>query len=248
MNFISQYYTQKEVEQHLRKRFEKNSESLNTTCPFCNSIFKSKFYIKKHINIFCCAIDNTNSLFFSTIYEKVFKEFSKRKPKQHGHQDDPLLSKFDKFLSWEYCENSDARKQLQYRILLDDESIVIIKHSELTNSSRMGIALAKKAQRLRKNDNLPFIASNNCGNNRKELKSKNITESLSPKKNICNSTKENNDKIITTCNLHNENYKICNLQNENYKTCNLQNENYRTCNLQNENYKTCNLQNENYKT
>ncbi len=88
MNFISQYYTQKEIEEHLRKRFEKNSETIDNTCPFCYTIFKSKFYIKKHINIFCSAIDNTNSLFYSSIYEKVYKEFTRRKSRQPGHDDE----------------------------------------------------------------------------------------------------------------------------------------------------------------
>ena len=70
---------------YLKQRFEKNSNSFNKSCPFCNSVINTKSYIKKHIRNFFCAINPTNSIKYASIYEKVQKECNKR---QHGHSDD----------------------------------------------------------------------------------------------------------------------------------------------------------------
>ena len=228
MNFISQYFTQCDIEMYLKQRFEKNSNSFNKSCPFCNSVINTKSYIKKHIRNFCCAINPTNSIKYASIYEKVQKECNNTRQRQHGHSDDDLLSQFDRFISWDYCENSDARKQIQYRIQLDNESIITIKHADLSNNSKTGSALAKRAQRMRKNGNLAFKSTNNCGNNLKENPDSEIQSQeiriISNKKNTIIKKRILINKLknkVRKCNYKTNDNEKCNYKND---KCNYDND------------------------
>ena len=137
------------------------------TCPFCRAPIATSAYMPRHIRAYCHVADHTLSAAFTNFSNQIKQERSVDLRKISP--EDRVFNTIESFVSWEFCEDSDRRKQVQYVVQLADGERITVKNADLARS-RVGHNLEKKAKRLRDRKAIPFVATNQCANNQNHCK------------------------------------------------------------------------------
>ena len=148
-----------EVESHLLARYLADKFQ---TCPFCRAPIATSAYMPRHIRAYCQEADPALSAAFTNFINRIKQERSVDRKKLLP--EDRLFETIESFVSWEFCIDSDRRKQVQYVVLLANGERITVKNSDLARS-RLGHNLEKKGKRLRDRKAIPFVATNSCTNN-----------------------------------------------------------------------------------